>query len=89
MAGHGPWWMDLLMEPFRRLVQDPAAIVAPYVRAGMTVLEPGSGRGFFTLELARRVGPSGRVIALDVQPRMIAGLRRRGLGRATYSLVGN
>jgi ubiquinone/menaquinone biosynthesis C-methylase UbiE len=33
--------------------------------------------GFFTLELARLVGPEGRVIALDVQPEMIAGLRRR------------
>jgi len=33
--------------------------------------------GFFTLELARLVGPSGRVIAVDIQPQMIAGLRRR------------
>ncbi len=33
--------------------------------------------GFFTLELARRVGPKGRVVAVDVQPRMIAGLKRR------------
>ncbi len=33
--------------------------------------------GFFTLELARLVGPDGRVVAVDVQPRMIAGLRRR------------
>jgi tRNA A58 N-methylase Trm61 len=33
--------------------------------------------GFFTLELARLVGSSGRVIAVDVQPQMIAGLRRR------------
>jgi SAM-dependent methyltransferase len=33
--------------------------------------------GFFTVELARRVGPHGRVVALDLQPRMIAGLKRR------------
>lgn len=33
--------------------------------------------GFFTLELARRVGPTGRVIALDVQPKMIERLKRR------------
>jgi ubiquinone/menaquinone biosynthesis C-methylase UbiE len=43
----------------------------------MTVLEPGPGMGFFTLELARLVGPEGRVIAVDVQPHMIASLRRR------------
>lgn len=73
-----PWWLGyILASPLRRLMQDPAAIVSPYVREGMTVLEPGPGMGFFTLELARRVGPNGRVIAVDVQPRMIAGLERR------------
>jgi len=40
--------------------------------------------GFFTLELARRVGPKGRVFAVDVQPRMIASLKRR-LKRAGLS----
>jgi SAM-dependent methyltransferase len=73
-----PWWLGyVLASPLRRLLQDPAAVVTPYVREGMTVLEPGPGMGFFTLELARQVGPSGRVIAVDVQPRMIAGLKRR------------
>lgn len=43
----------------------------------MIVLEPGPGMGFFTLEMARRVGPKGRVIAVDVQPQMLAGLKRR------------
>ena len=33
--------------------------------------------GFFTLELARRVGPTGRVLAVDVQPKMIERLKRR------------
>ncbi len=33
--------------------------------------------GFFTLELARRVGASGRVVAVDIQPKMIEGLKRR------------
>ena len=43
----------------------------------MLVLEPGPGMGFFTLELARLVGPAGRVVAVDVQNRMLASLRRR------------
>lgn len=43
----------------------------------MTVIEPGPGMGFFTLELARRVGPSGRVVAVDVQPKMLDALKRR------------
>jgi ubiquinone/menaquinone biosynthesis C-methylase UbiE len=41
------------------------------------VLEPGPGMGFFTLPLARMVGPTGLVIAVDVQSKMIANLRRR------------
>jgi tRNA A58 N-methylase Trm61 len=56
---------------------DPGKILVSYVREGMTVLEPGPGMGFFTLELARRVGASGRVVAVDIQPRMLGGLKRR------------
>ncbi len=73
-----PWWIGyLLVSPLRKLLQDPASILAPFVREGMTVLEPGPGMGFFTLEAARRVGPRGRVVAVDLQPRMLAALRRR------------
>ncbi len=73
-----PWWLGyFLAHPFRRRIHDPAGILRPYLSEGMTVLEPGPGMGFFTVELARRVGPSGRVVAVDVQPRMLAGVRRR------------
>jgi ubiquinone/menaquinone biosynthesis C-methylase UbiE len=79
MAGRVcPWWLGyFLLGPLRRLGQDPVKIVQPHVTSGMTVLEPGPGMGFFTLELARLVGPHGRVIAVDIQPRMLAALRRR------------
>jgi SAM-dependent methyltransferase len=74
-----PWWLGyILASPIRRLLQgDPEKILEPYVREGMTVLEPGPGMGFFTLPLARRVGPTGRVVAVDIQPKMIASLKRR------------
>jgi ubiquinone/menaquinone biosynthesis C-methylase UbiE len=73
-----PWWLGyLLVNPLRRMIQDPGAILAPFVREGMTVLEPGPGMGFFTLEAARRVGPRGRVVAVDLQPRMLEALRKR------------
>jgi len=73
-----PWRIGyLLASPIRKLAQDPARILEPYVHPGMTVLEPGPEMGFFTLELARMVGSQGRVVAVDVQPKMIAGLRRR------------
>jgi ubiquinone/menaquinone biosynthesis C-methylase UbiE len=80
MARHKvcPWWLGfLLASPLRRLAQDPGRILAPYVRDGMAVLEPGPGMGFFTLELARMVGVAGHVVAGDIQPQMISRLKRR------------
>ncbi len=86
MARVCPWWLGyFLVSPLRRWISGaPEKILSPHVREGMTVLEPGPGMGFFTLALARLVGPTGRVIAVDVQPKMINGLKRRaakaGLG---------
>jgi ubiquinone/menaquinone biosynthesis C-methylase UbiE len=67
----------LLLSPFRKLLEDPNTIFGPLVRPGMTVLEPGCGMGFFTLPLARMVGPRGQVVAVDLQPKMLAVLRHR------------
>lgn len=73
-----PWWLGYwLICPWRRWWENPQPIVAGYIREGMTVLEPGPGMGYFTLELARLVGSSGRVIAVDIQPRMLDRLKRR------------
>jgi len=73
-----PWWMGyLLASPLRRWWQNPEQMVEPYLRAGMTVLEPGPGMGFFTLPLARMAGGSGRVVAVDIQAKMLDVLRRR------------
>jgi len=74
-----PWWLGyLLVSPLRRwLGEDPAKLLAPHIREGMSVLEPGPGMGFYTLELARLVGASGRVVAVDIQPKMLAALKRR------------
>ena len=79
MAHHVcPWWIGyFLLNPVRRLGQNPQRVLGPYVQTGMTVLEVGCAMGFFTLDLARMVGPGGRIVAVDLQPRMIATLERR------------
>ncbi len=77
---HGicPWWLGYaLASPLRRLLESPERLLQPFVRPGMTVLEPGCGMGFFSLPLARMVGSEGRVICVDLQQKMIDGLRRR------------
>jgi SAM-dependent methyltransferase len=73
-----PWWMGyFLVSPLRAIGQQPGSILSPYVHEGQIVLEPGPGMGFFTLELARLVGSNGRVVALDIQPKMLDRLKRR------------
>ena len=47
------------------------------IQPGECVLELGPGPGFFTVEAARRAGPAGRLIAVDIQPKMIARLDQR------------
>lgn len=61
----------------RRWLQDPRKILRPYLKEGMTVLDLGCGPGFFTLEIARMVGRTGRVIAADFQEGMLAKLRAK------------
>ncbi len=41
------------------------------VREGMTVCDMGCGNGFYTLQMARMVGPKGRILAVDIQPEML------------------
>ncbi len=75
-----PWWLGyLLLLPLRRIRHNPRKLLGSLVREGMTVLEPGPGMGFFTLDLARMVGPGGRVVAVDLQQRMLKVLSRRAL----------
>lgn len=65
----------LLESTFRKLIQKPRKILRKKVLPGMTVLDLGCGPGYFTLELAKQVGETGRVIALDVQEGMLDKLR--------------
>jgi ubiquinone/menaquinone biosynthesis C-methylase UbiE len=53
----------------------------------MTVLEPGCGMGYFTLPLARMVGETGRVIAIDIQPEMIAVMAQRSLKAGLFDRI--
>jgi len=68
------WVID---NPLRRWLHKPEAILGGLVAPGSTVLDLGCGSGPFTVALARRVGPSGRVIAADLQPAMLAKVQQR------------
>jgi len=79
MAEHVcPYWVGyLLLNPLRKLLENPDKILGPFVQEGITVLEPGCGMGYFTLPLARMVGPKGRIVAVEIQQKMLSALERR------------
>jgi ubiquinone/menaquinone biosynthesis C-methylase UbiE len=56
--------------------QPDRALDAIGIREGMTVADIGAGVGYFTFRLAKRVGPSGKVYANDIQKGMLARLGR-------------
>jgi SAM-dependent methyltransferase len=75
-----PWWMCYTFDnPLRRLIQNPERLLEPCVKSGMTAVDIGCGMGYFTLGLAKLVGPGGKVIAVDLQEEMLAALNRRAL----------
>ena len=61
----------------RRLIQPPGKIVAPYIQEGSTVIDMGCGPGYFTIDMAKMVGPGGRVIAVDIQVKMLERVRKK------------
>jgi ubiquinone/menaquinone biosynthesis C-methylase UbiE len=73
-----PFWVGyLLINPLRKLFENPDTLLRPYITSGMTVLDIGSGMGFFSLPIARMVGAEGKVICVDVQEKMLKSLEKR------------
>lgn len=65
-------------DPKRAAWQKPDEVVRLLeLRAGGTVADIGAGTGYFLAALSRAVGPQGRVLALDVEPNMVAYMKRR------------
>jgi len=70
--------LGLLEAPDRDVWQKPDQIMdALGIADGSTVADIGAGAGWFTIRLARRVGPRGLVYAQDVQRQMLEAIRRR------------
>ncbi len=73
-----PWWLCFTFDNvFRKLLQNPESILKPYIMRGWTVLDIGPGIGYFTIPLAKLVGDTGKVIAADLQQKMLDGIFRR------------
>ena len=73
-----PHELGLLEGPDRDAWQRPDHVMdALGIGEGSVVADIGAGGGWFTIRLARRVGPNGTVYAEDIQPQMIEAIERR------------
>ena len=75
MGYEGAAWLE---RPEREFEEQPSkAIKALAIRPGQVVADVGAGSGYYTVRLAKQVGPNGRVYATDIQPEMIIHLQHR------------
>ena len=69
---------DLIDNPLRRRFQPPYETAVRHgLEPGMSVLEVGPGNGTYTLGAAQRIGADGRLVTVDIEPRMIERVRQR------------
>jgi predicted methyltransferase len=70
--------LGMLEGPDRDQWQQPEQVMDVLgIADGSRVADLGAGGGWFTVRLARRVGPNGRVYAQDIQPLMLVAIQRR------------
>ena len=73
-----PWWLCFTFDnPLRKLLHNPEAILSPYIKPGNNVVDIGAGMGYFSIPMAKLVGPTGHVTAIDIQTRMLSALAKR------------
>lgn len=71
-------WSKTFDDPARNTWQKPQSVIDVMgITPGMTIADIGAGTGYFEPYLSRAVGPGGKVLALDVEPDMVAHLRDR------------
>ncbi len=73
-----PWWLAFTFDnPLRPLLHDPDKMLRGLVAPGQTAIDLGCGMGYFSVALARLVGENGRVVAVDLQDKMLQKVERR------------
>lgn len=71
----------------RRLIHNPQKILVGHIKPGQTVLDVGCGPGTFTIAMAKMVGESGKVIAVDVQEEMLQILKKKAAQHGLESRI--
>lgn len=58
------------------------------LQPGMAIADIGAGTGFFTMLMAREVGPMGKAYAVDIAPEFVKAIELRAKGRGIDNIVG-
>jgi ubiquinone/menaquinone biosynthesis C-methylase UbiE len=78
-----PW----LTRESRNREEEPAKLMkALHLKPGMTVCDLGCGNGFYTLKMASEVGPTGKVLAVEIQQEMLDMLEKRAAKAAVKNV---
>lgn len=74
-----PQWMaNAIDNPLRRKIQPPRETAIRHgIQPGMSVLEVGPGNGTYTLAAAQVIGPQGKLVSIDIEPKMIARVNQK------------
>jgi ubiquinone/menaquinone biosynthesis C-methylase UbiE len=79
---------DWLTRPERIEEEQPDQMLAAlHLRPGMVVADIGAGVGYHAFRISVMVGPEGRVYATDIQPEMLAMLRKSAAERGIENVV--
>jgi ubiquinone/menaquinone biosynthesis C-methylase UbiE len=71
---------------FGKLFENPQGHIEPYVTNGQVVADLGCGSGYYTLALAERVGPEGKVYAVDFNQKAIRALEEKAANRGYHNI---
>lgn len=83
-----PWWLCFTFDnPLRKIIHDPVKILSSFVHQGDTAIDIGPGMGYFSIPLAQLVGTTGRVIAVDIQQRMLSALDARAQKHGVSAII--
>jgi ubiquinone/menaquinone biosynthesis C-methylase UbiE len=75
MGHEAAGWLD---RPEREKEEQPTKLLDTLkLKPGEVVSDVGAGSGYLTFRLAERVGPTGKVLAVDIQPEMLALIRQK------------
>src|SRR5262245_30858053 len=78
---------DWLERPEREQEEKPTKLMeALKLKPGDIVADIGAGSGYYTFRLADKVGPKGKVLAVEIQPEMLAIIRKRMKDRGVTNI---